>query len=365
MKKIVFLTQNLKCGGVQKSVTTLANFLKNKYEIIIVLLESNKEYFYETRDIKIIEVETKIIDINKENIGIELYSYRINELNKILKKVSPNVVISYEDYHNLILLNSEYKCKKIVSVRNSIFNLYNGDEKIHLLDSDFYFNNIKSKYSKADKVITVSKYIENELKQLASLDNITTIYNGITNESFVNKKTIFEKPYILNVARINKRKGHLDLIKAFDLIKDYIPHDLIIIGDGIERKKVEVLISELKLTSRIKLLGTKNPKKYIDGCDLFVFPSKSEGFSNSILEVMSAKKNIVAYEYNGAKEILPKENLIDINDINALANKIIYFLKNKTVNEQFAQKLYNISKNFSLYDTLVNYKKEIDKLCVE
>lgn len=364
MKKIVFFTQSLECGGVQKSVSTLANSLKYRFKVSIILAEDHKDFFYKVDNIDVFKIKTLKINTKEKNVGLKLFDYRKKELDVLLEKISPEIVISYEDYHNLILLNTKYKCKKIISIRNSIYNLYKKEERIHLLDSNFYFENIKLFYPKADKIITVSNHINNELKELCDLSNIVTIYNGIS-ENNSNELFNYHKPFILNVARLNKRKGQCDLIEAFNLIKDNIEHDLFIIGDGVEKEKLQTLIKNLNISDRVKLFGRKRPSPYIKSCDLFVFPSKSEGFSNVVLEVISCKKNILAYNYKGSNEILPAQNTIEIGKIRLLANKILYFLQNEKINEQYADNLFNISKKFTLEKTLENYKKEILSLCVE
>lgn len=363
MKKIVIFTQNLDIGGVQKSVTTLANYLYLDYDITIVLAEDNKNIAYDIKEIPVIKIKTKKIDITKPNIGEDIFKYRIDELDKILKKLKPDIAISYEDYNNLILLNTLYSCKKIISCRVSIKDSYT-NKKIHLLDKNFYYANIKKYYHLADKIICVGKHIENELNKDFNLNNTTTIYNGI--EKYQDKvEDINYDNFILNIGRLHQQKGQKDLIIAFDMIKDKISQKLLIVGDGIEKDNLQSLIDELNLNDRVFLMGFDTPYKYIKRCDLFVFPSYYEGFSNTILEVMCMGKNILSYRYKGSEEILEDENLVKLGDIDILANKLLFYLSNKLENIKKAERLFSISKKFTLDDTLLNYKREIDLLCAE
>ncbi len=362
MKKLIIFTQNLDIGGVQKSVSTLANYLSKFYSIYIVLAEDNKEIKYKIDSkIKLLTIKTKKLDIEKKGIGKKIFKYRIREFDKILVDKSPDIVISYEDYNNLILLSTNFKCKKIISVRNSIKNLYKDLNRIHLLSNKFYYNNIKKLYPKADKIIAVSDFINKQLASLCNNKSIITIYNGIDKPK-IHKEKKSKNKFILNVSRINKRKGQQDLIYAFNSIKDQIEHNLIIIGDGVGRDKLEKLIKELNLQKRIKLLGYCNPMKYLQTCELFVFPSNSEGFSNAILEAMSYSINIVSYNYDGSDEILMSNNLVTIGDISELSRRILLFLTNKKENKKAASILHNYSKNFTLNKCLLKYKNEITKV---
>lgn len=363
MKRIVIFTQNLDIGGVQKSVFYLAHYLKKNFDLIVVLAEDNKKIKYEFNDINVLKIKTKLIDTEKPNIGDEIFAYRVSELNKILNQLQPDILISYEDYNNLIALSTKYKCKKIISCRVSIQDSYK-NKNIHLLDEEFYHKHIKQYYPLADKIICVGKHIENELINNFHLSNTITIHNGI--EKYQNNiEDINYDNFILNIGRLHTQKGQKDLILAFDMIKDNISQDLLIVGDGAEKKDLQNLINDLNLTGRVFLIGFDTPYKYIKRCELFVFPSYYEGFSNTVLEVMNMKKNIVSYNYKGSDEILFLENLVECGDIKKLSLKILSNLKNTNTNHLQAKKLYERSKNFTLNNTLRKYKREIDLLCAE
>jgi len=357
MKKIVIFTQNLDIGGVQKSVKTLSNYLASYCDIKIVLAEDNKNIAYDFNNITILKIKTLDIDISQRDIGQMLFDYRIQEFDKILEQVQPDIVISYEDYNNLISLNTQYKCKKIISCRVSISDSFK-NKKIHLLSEEFYHENIQKYYPFADKIICVGKHIEKELINDFSLSNSMTIYNGIkTHQEKV--EDIKYDNFIVTIGRLHPQKGQKDLIVAFDMIKDKISQKLLIVGDGIEKDNLQSLIDKLNLNDRVFLMGFDTPYKYIKKCDLFIFPSYYEGFSNTILEVMSMKKNIVSYNYKGSEEILFPENIVESANIESLANRILFYIENKNSNDILENKLYQRSQEFSLDQTLLNYKMEI------
>ena len=363
MKKIVIFTQNLEFGGIQKSVANLANYLSFYFDVNIILAENNKPIHYEI-DKKVQLHSIKILCINHKisNIGEKLFKYRVGELEKLLSQNKPDLVISYSDYHNLILLRSNFTGKKILSCRNSIESSYK-DKMIHLLSKDFYYDNIKKYYKKANKIIAVSNFVQYELRYKFNLDNVITIHNGIE-EKETNDEVSYDK-FILNVGRLHKQKGQRDLIYSFNKIKNKISQNLVIVGDGVEKENLTNLIHDLGLTSRVFLAGFDESLKYIKKCDLFIFPSYYEGFSNTILEVMSCKKNIISYEYSGSKEILPKENLVPLGNIEQLASKIVYYLSNNKENKKLESLLYKRSKKLSLNKALKKYMDVVKKTCAE
>jgi len=364
MKKIAFFTQNLDFGGVQKSVSTLANYLIDFYEVSIILAEDNKDINYTmNQKINIHMIETKKFDLTKDSIGEDIFGYRINALEALLSELEVDLVFSYEDYNNLILLSTKNTAKKAVSCRNCIEEKFVLSGHIHFLNCEFYMKKIKELYIKADLIVTVSQEIQNEIYLISNSTKIVTIYNGISENTKDMLPTEY-KNYILNVARLVPQKGQRDLISAFKILENKITQNLVFVGDGKDNNELEHLIQTLNLKSRVFLVGFDNPYKYVKNCDLFVLPSYYEGFSNALLEVMSCKKNVVAYEYKGSREILYDENLCRLKNIDELSERILYYLRNQGENDKLAEKLYLKSKEFTVEKTLSNYHSQINQLLI-
>ncbi len=66
---------------------------------------------------------------------------------------------------------------------------------------------------------------------------------------------------------------------------------LVIVGDGPDRKSLEMMIKNMGLDKRVYLIGKKSPEElaiYLASADVFVLNSGYEGFSHQILEVFQA-----------------------------------------------------------------------------
>lgn len=362
MKKIAFFTQNLSTGGVQKSVTTLANYLREFYEVTIILAEDDKTTSYILHpSITILKIPTLKVNIRELGVGQVIFHYRVEQLDAILKTLAPDLVISYEDYNNLILLHTLTPCTKAISCRVSLEDSYTPESFIHLLEPSFYFEKIKIYYPQADAVICVSHAIQTELQALTPLSNTTVIYNGITPPKSPTQQVPY-KNYILNVGRLHPQKGQKDLINAFNLIKDKISADLVIVGDGVLDEALKELTKTLKLTQRVHFTGFQSPYPYIQQCQLFAFPSYYEGFSNAILEVMSMTKPIIAYHYKGANEILPCNALTPKGDITLLADKLLALIQNDDARRELATQLHTISKEYHTSKTLESFHLQFKQL---
>src|SRR5690606_16581840 len=106
---------------------------------------------------------------------------------------------------------------------------------------------------------------------------------------------------IVSVGKLNKVKGYDRLIAvAAKLKKDAINFNLVIVGEGDERKNLEKLISENQLENQVKLIGFhQNPYKYISKSDLFVSSSRSEGFSSVVVESVILEIPVLTTETAG------------------------------------------------------------------
>lgn len=189
----------------------------------------------------------------------------------------------------------------------------------------------KIKYDLAISVTQAFKKIKN-INQ-----NIEVIRNGIDLRKFENikvKKTPY--PKILWVGRFDKVKRVEDLIIAMGNIIQKIPEaKLKLVGYGYEENNLQKLAKKLNLNKRVEFVGKKTGDDLIreyKSSHLFVLPSSSEGQPLTLLEAMACGLPIIATKTGGIPEIV-KDNvnglLVPPNDCIALANAIIWCLKNK------------------------------------
>jgi len=104
-------------------------------------------------------------------------------------------------------------------------------------------------------------------------------------------------------------------------------------GDVLEPEyfaELQALIHELNLTDRFHFAGgIKNLQEYLAGADIFVLPSRSEGFSNAIIEAMAASLPVVATTVGGNAEAVKDEEtgfLVPSEDSAALTTAILRLL---------------------------------------
>ncbi|MFO1418851.1 MAG: glycosyltransferase [Methylotetracoccus sp.] len=163
----------------------------------------------------------------------------------------------------------------------------------------------------ADRIVVLTRAMEDEMKSMigANGPRIDIIPNAVANDRLDANAAgpSFAKPYLIAVGRLVGEKGYDLLIQAFGHIAAQFPsHRLFIVGDGIERRRLEVLVERLGLSGRIELAGhMDDPLPAVRAAELFILSSRVEGMSNALLEALCVGTPVLAVaERTGADEII-------------------------------------------------------------
>lgn len=108
------------------------------------------------------------------------------------------------------------------------------------------------------------------------------------------------------IGRLVPIKGHRHLLGAFGELSRTNPEiELVIIGGGRERERLEKQIETLQIQNRVHLVGWRDdPTKYLSALDCYVFPSLSEGLPLGLLEGMCAEIPVIGSDIPSIRPIL-------------------------------------------------------------
>ena len=100
------------------------------------------------------------------------------------------------------------------------------------------------------------------------------------------------------VGRLSEEKGFELLLQAFGMLaQQYTEWDLVILGEGPERERLETQRDKLGLSSRVHLPGRAgNPGDWYTRADYYVMSSRFEGFPNTLLEAMAYGLPAVSFD---------------------------------------------------------------------
>lgn len=153
------------------------------------------------------------------------------------------------------------------------------------------------------RYIAVSKFIKSRLvKSGVPARKIDTVYNGT---DFADAGQRAHKRLVIgSLGRLENVKGYDLLIKAFAQI-DNKRLRLKIAGDGGELENLKKLATELCVDDRVEFVGYRTDYiKFLDSIDVYVQPSRSEGFGLSVIEAMSRNLPVVVTPAGSLSEIV-------------------------------------------------------------
>ena len=141
-------------------------------------------------------------------------------------------------------------------------------------------------------------------------DKARRVYNAIEPRYFEQpvRRRLDETFEILTAGRLDPLKGHADLVNALaPWLRDSADVRLRIAGDGAERSSLGSLIADLGIADQVELMGYRSDlPELLAETDLFVLPSRSEGFGLAVVEAMAARVPVVATRVGGVPEVFPE-----------------------------------------------------------
>lgn len=153
------------------------------------------------------------------------------------------------------------------------------------------------------------------------------------------------KGIVLFVGRLIASKNVSMLLKAATIVLEKHPDTLfLIVGDGVERQKLELETKELNLEGNVLFTGMVNIDdvvNYFHASDIFVLPSKYEGRALVVTEALACAKPVIASDVSGISDvIIDSENgyIVPIDDWETMGYKIIYLLDHPQLREEMGEK---------------------------
>ena len=114
-----------------------------------------------------------------------------------------------------------------------------------------------------------------------------------------------EGPKVLFTGRLHPQKNLDVLLNAWPDVVKSSPATLVLVGDGVDRKRLEEKAKRLGVANSVHFTGAvDDPAEYLRAADVFVLPSVAEGMSNSLLEGMASGLPCIASEIGGNIDLL-------------------------------------------------------------
>jgi glycosyltransferase involved in cell wall biosynthesis len=207
--------------------------------------------------------------------------------------------------------------KKFIPI---VLTLQEGDSEAHLRFKWFGLIALSWKLALSQtKVLTgISNFLLDRAKKNGYKKESYLVPNGVDLEVFgseisddvrIHTKELLGKKegeiFLVTTGRLTHKNATDDIISALSKLPESI--SLIVIGRGDQGPDLQKQVDALGLSSRVKFLGFipySEIPKYFSACDIFIRPSRSEGFGNSFIEAMAAKLPVIATPVGGIPDFL-------------------------------------------------------------
>lgn len=234
-------------------------------------------------------------------------------------------------------------------------------------------------YRQADVLAAVSTHSARETKKMGG-NNVVVIPNGVNINEFhvrgsefgirnsefgtrgveATKKTVGDSFTIVSTSSLIPRNGIDVLIEAVGLLPKELLWNLVIAGDGPEQANLKSQTSNIKHRNRISFLGrvdNQDIPKLLAQADLFVRPSRKEGFGVSFIEAMAAGVPVIATPVGGIPDFITHKQtglLVPPDDPQALAEAIESLCADTNLQQLLTTNAFHlIQKNYT-WDNIVS-----------
>jgi N-acetyl-alpha-D-glucosaminyl L-malate synthase BshA len=238
----------------------------------------------------------------------------------------------------------------------------------------FYKPAVTFSINKSDIVTSVSENLKAATLELFHIENtIEVIPNFIDAEKYRTNFTDCQRSLmakenqkiITHISNFRKVKRIPDVIKIFYKIQSQIPSKLIMVGEGPEKEKAELLCEEYGIADKVLFLGNSNEiDKILCFSDLFLLPSETESFGLAALEAMINKTPVISSNAGGIPEVNVQGvtgYLSDVGNVEEMAENAIKILQDETILNTFKENALQNALRFDIKKVLPLYEAVYEK----
>lgn len=364
MKDLLIMAKSLGGGGSEVALIELINALPEAhYNITLVLLDSDNEYAYRLK--KNVRIVQLTFDSSFAKSLVSMYAFPA----KVLKKLSINSFIPYYDFVSNCVTNVFEKTYDIAidfygygsfvtaflatKIRAKKKATWLHDEKIYWMKS------VQKYLCKYDKVYGVSQAVVDVFcREYPHYKDKTEVFYNVIDIEEIKRKSEQDEliPFkenfnIVTVGRLTEQKGYDIAIEAASILKNKkINFAWYAIGSGRDEEKLKELVKKYCLEDQFVFLGRKdNPYPYMKHCNLYVQPSRYEGYGLTILEARVVGLPIVVSNIRPLAEQIQDgiNGYVAELSAEALADKIEYLYNNPSQMEKTVKYLKEHPIDFS------------------
>ncbi|MEL7594495.1 glycosyltransferase [Aeromonas veronii] len=334
MDKYVFILPSDLIGGAETNLQKLVRFLSERGSLVYVIFLSCHKTLNESMWEDMNGVHYMFSPTKRESIGCIWLLWIILTNRNLFSLSFKYGITSHVHCNSLISILKRVRLinidKLILRESTNVFSWFSGI-KLSLIKIlyRFYDENAciicQTGKMKSELLSNIPKFMKMDVRVVKNPVDLNYLSRRrLENCNIIDKifPSISDSKIILSVGRLVKEKAYDVLLESFSYLDD--GYQLIIAGDGPERKSLEQQIEIYGLKERVHLVGMlTNPYPLMANCYLSIVSSRLEGFPNVLLEKMFLSPRVVSTNCADGIDEIPGIYCCEIDNPRALADSIL------------------------------------------
>lgn len=380
-KQLLFVTQYLHTGGIEKSLLTLLSDINyDEYDVDLLLFDHSGVLFkfippqvniqpplFETFSTSLLYAAPELIRKGKFRLlTVKILAASLSKFSKgigtgIRWKVYRHILKSPKKHYDVAISYIDFFCNYYVT------ELVSANKKIVYNHMDYAYSQGKGwpcpklerkSFSKCNYIVTVAesskKSLESHFPEFSKKIHVIhnrispTTVHSLSNDQEVIKDIQHIKNFkIVTVARLVEEKGVFLALKACQMLI-YRGYEIswIFIGNGPLMEELRIKSKDMGIEKNFILLGEKeNPYPYMQICDIYVQPSKTEAHCVAVEEAIALACPIIVTDIPAFNDQIQHEDtgFIVKANVEGIVEGICKLINSKQLREKLSTNLMNLS----------------------
>jgi len=360
-RRLTLVSPSLQYGGAERVLARMADdWAADGKDVTLITLSAEATDTYRLND----RVCRIALDATGPSTGpfraIVNNLWRLSRLRNAIRQSRPDVVISFIDRMNVMTLLATVGLGRNVVISERT------DPSRH--DIGRVWSWLRRRvYPRCRGLVVQSESVREQMKPIVSSRPVYVIPNHVTappdnaepnQQPTPNNRADEQMPQkqipkrtVVGMGRLSTEKGFDRLIDAFSRIAaEQSDWQLQILGEGPCRAELAELIEQRELSDQVTLTGwIEHPETILRQSDLFVLPSRYEGFPNALLEALACGVPAVVFDVCPVEIVRDQIDglCVPAGDVAALAAAMSRLMSNETQRAQMAQNAPEVIERFS------------------
>jgi GalNAc-alpha-(1->4)-GalNAc-alpha-(1->3)-diNAcBac-PP-undecaprenol alpha-1,4-N-acetyl-D-galactosaminyltransferase len=348
--RITLVISTFGAGGAERVMAVMANYWAEQgHDLTLITLAPAGEDFYPLHagicrlGLGLTTPSTTLREAMWSNV------VRLKRLREAIHISRPDAVISFIEKTNILVLIST------LGLRIPVVVCEHTDPRHHKIDRVWTLLRWVF-YRQGAALVVLTEGLRGWAEQFVKANTVYVIPNPVSyvdlNSDEVPSKKRAGKN-VMAMGRLGSEKGFDTLLQAFARCAEkHSEWSLIIIGEGVERSRLEALTQDLNMHNRITLVGQlQNPFQILRQADLFVLSSRYEGFPMALVEAMACQLPVVSTDCpSGPRDIIRHGVdgiLVPPDDVTALANAMDRLMADPQERQRLGVRAAEVVERFS------------------